>query len=152
MMDNDRLIKQLQAQLRVKDLNASKAAEFITGLGYTGELSDSTAKAWLSTVECEQCICAAILMPNGEIVRGHRHDSCYDVVRKRPNASREAIVAAVQGFVTSQNRFVDRQEAMQIQRAAGKESAMHGKLTGDILFSEDLYLAEWERTNIGDGH
>lgn len=92
----------------------------------------------------EECICAAILMPGGEVVRGHRHDSCYDVVRKRPAADREIICRALQGFVTSRNRFVDRYEGMALQRAAGKESAIHGELRGDQLFSEDLYMSHCE--------
>lgn len=89
----------------------------------------------------EFCICAAIQMPDGEIIRGHRHNNCYDVVRSRPNAesNRENIVAAVQGFITSTNRFVDRKEAMRLQIAAGIPSQFSRGYCGDILFSEDLY-------------
>lgn len=89
----------------------------------------------------EIVICAAIRMPDGEVIRGHRHNNCYDVVRARPDKVREDIVRAAQGFLTSQNRFVCREEAMKIQRAAGISSAQwpDGKLRGDSLFSEDLY-------------
>lgn len=96
----------------------------------------------------EICICAAIRMPDGEVIRGHRHDACYTVVRNRPvhsadpaviEASRMEIVKAEQGFVTSRNRFVGREEAMEIQKRAGCKSALYGELRGDILFSEDLY-------------
>lgn len=80
-------------------------------------------------------------MPDGEVIRGHRHNNCYDVVRARPDNIREDIVAADQGFVTSLNRFVGREEAMEIQRAAGIPSAQwpDGVLRGSDLFSEDLY-------------
>lgn len=89
----------------------------------------------------EFCICAAIRMPDGEVVHGHRHDSCYDVVRKRVPCDREAIVAAEQGFVTSTGRFVDRKLGMEIQKSSGRPSKYRrdGVLKGEDLFSEDLY-------------
>jgi hypothetical protein len=92
---------------------------------------------------CELCICAAIRMPDGEIIRGHRHNHCYDVVRQRANAkeNRENICQAKQGFFTTRNRFVDRQEGMRIQRTSGLPSSQwgDGEYRGDYLFSEDLY-------------
>ena len=45
----------------------------------------------------------------------------------------------IQGFLTSENRFVDRKEAMTIQKAAGKLNTKGQPLDGQILFSEDLY-------------
>ena len=44
-----------------------------------------------------------------------------------------------QGFVTSNNRFVDRTEAMMLQRMAGATRPDGSALRGNILFSEDLY-------------
>jgi hypothetical protein len=107
----------------------------------------------------EICLCAAIRMPDGEVVRGHRHDNCYDVVRARLMPSlvldgaraggkvlrvrqmREAIIAAEQGFLTSRGRFVDRREGMALMRASGLPShySADGGYNGDDLFSEDLY-------------
>lgn len=89
----------------------------------------------------EFCICAAIRMPDGEVIHGHRHNHCYDVVRARAEVCREAIVAAAQGFVTSTGRFVDREEGMRIQRLSGLRSKYHptGEYIGESLFSEDLY-------------
>lgn len=94
----------------------------------------------------EICICSAIKLPNGEIVRGHRHNHCYDIVRARPETLRTepgrlAVINAKQGFVTSRNRFVDRNEAMAIQRASGSPSSYgkDGEYIGESLFSEDLY-------------
>lgn len=93
------------------------------------------------TLPLEFCICAAIQMPNGEVIHGHRHCHCIDVARARVPMDREAIIKAEQGFVTSRGRFVDRQEGMLIQRASGRSSAYtaDGAYHGDGLFSEDLY-------------
>lgn len=89
----------------------------------------------------EVCICAAVKLPSGEVIRGHRHSHCYDVVRARPAADREATVKAVQGFVTSHNRFVDRKEGMAMQSVSGLPSCYgkDGAYFGEELFSEDLY-------------
>ena len=89
----------------------------------------------------EFCICAAIKMPDGEVIYGHRHSHCYDVVRARTNVDRLDIVHAEQGFVTSTGRFVNRKEGMILQRASGKAScySKDGQYRGDDLFSEDLY-------------
>jgi hypothetical protein len=80
-------------------------------------------------------------MPDGEVIHGHRHNHCYDVVRARADVDREAIVAAEQGFVISTGRFVGRADAMIIQKASGKPSkySKDGSYIGDHLFSEDLY-------------
>ncbi len=89
----------------------------------------------------EFCICSAIRMPDGEIIHGHRHNHWYDAVRAREGVDREAIIKAEQGFATSTGRFVDREEAMRIQRASGRPSRYRrdGLYIGDKLFSEDLY-------------
>jgi hypothetical protein len=101
----------------------------------------------MSVDEFEQCICAAIQLPNGEVWRGHRHDNCIQVAGNA-GASREDIANAVQGFITSRNRFVDRSEGAAIQNRAGIVSATTGLSLPedrglDMLFSEDLYLREW---------
>lgn len=92
----------------------------------------------------EQCICAAIQLPNGEVWRGHRHDNCIQVAGNAPGVQKEDIFAAVQGFITSRNRFVGREEGALIQAAAGIVSATKpSTLPQDLLFSEDLYLRDW---------
>lgn len=83
----------------------------------------------------EICICAAIKTLEGKIIRGHRHDDCIQTaIKMRLSPLREA---GSQGFMTSENRYVGREEAMRLQKAADVES-MHG-YRGSILFSEDLY-------------
>jgi hypothetical protein len=44
----------------------------------------------------------------------------------------------IQGFVTSRNRFVTREEGMKLQITAGIPS-VGGGYRGNRLFSEDLY-------------
>ena len=86
----------------------------------------------------ELIICAAV-RADGILIRGHRHSDCIrnGLDRKPPVNFKNA----TQGFMTSQNMFVDRKEAMQIQKKAGIKSAWtkDGEYNGDILFSEDLY-------------
>ena len=97
----------------------------------------------------EVVICAAIKLDDGYIVRGHRHDDCIRTAAARgdyPTRQHGPICADQQGFVTSRNRFVNRDDAMAIQKAAGLPSAdlvakgySDPSLRGDILFSEDVY-------------
>lgn len=88
----------------------------------------------------EVCICAAVKIGD-LVVRGHRHGDCLTTAGAIPGVSRDDVRSGVQGFVTSRNRFVDRREAMRLQRAAGVKScySRDGELRGEILFSEDLY-------------
>lgn len=92
----------------------------------------------------EICICAAIRLERGDVIRGHRHDACYAVARgwvEGGSLMREELHNAVQGFITSLNRFVNRYQGMELQRTAGVQSVQwpDGVLRGDMLFSEDLY-------------
>ena len=88
----------------------------------------------LNTVEPpELLICAALLMPDGYIVRGHRHSTCYHVaaqvcVEKKSVDDKTYYVrrwdsratnSAVQGALTSRNRFVDRDDATRLFLANG---------------------------------
>lgn len=84
----------------------------------------------------EICICAAWIATDGTIIRGHRHSGCLWTMLDMGLKPREDSEA--EGFITSHNRFVDRYEALELQKAAGilsKESPGYGK----CLFSEDLY-------------
>lgn len=87
----------------------------------------------------EECICAAIQLTNGEIVKGHRHNNC--IIATVDLYGKEAGISAIQGFMTTTGRFVDRKEAMRIQRVCGKPShyGPYGRYVGEHLFSEDLY-------------
>jgi hypothetical protein len=80
----------------------------------------------------------------GIVVCGHRHSNCIDTVKslsglRSVRFSPDGVGESIQGFMTSMNRFVDRQEAMAIAKTTGQvdESKLYNPLTG--LFSEDLY-------------
>lgn len=98
--------------------------------------------------ELEIVICSAIMLPGGKIFRGHRHADCIETAFKfvtwnagndpgehhwNPNMCRE------QGFITSKNRYVGREKALQLQLNAGIESACPSGYRTKELFSEDLY-------------
>lgn len=90
------------------------------------------------TEEKEICICAAIKFKDGLIIRGHRHADCFHNIDRR-GLGVEYIKDHVQGFVTSRNRFVDREEGRKLQDLAGIKSADKEGYRHNILFSEDLY-------------
>lgn len=89
----------------------------------------------------EICICAAILMSDGYIIRGHRHSDCIKKMLDIPRYKDESWNSKYQGFVTSKNRFVNRIDGAKLQKEAGIKSKMpegqeylHGE-----LYSEDFY-------------
>jgi hypothetical protein len=86
----------------------------------------------------ENCLCAAMLMPDGYIVRGHRHDDCIMTAAYYKRYSKGDLHQATPGFLTTTGRFVDRVEGAAVQKAAGIASVHTGTFT-DFLFSEDLY-------------
>ena len=94
-------------------------------------------------VQPEVCICAAIRLPDGRVIRGHWHHNCFAAISEL--ATVDASIPSrqerfEQGFVTSRNRFVDRKEGLALQLAAGIPSADPvRKGYGNQLFSEDLY-------------
>jgi len=92
-------------------------AELRSGRALTTQLADP-----------EVIICAAILMPDGYIIRGHRHNDC---IHTAAGIARYLGVRPVeQGFLTSRNRFVGREEAYVIHRPTEGCSD---------LYSEDVY-------------
>ena len=74
----------------------------------------------------------------GLVFCGHRHAHCmYTMVSITGIRSVESEVGDyIQGFLTSKNRFVDRQEAMIIAEAADQ---IISYTQSDTLYSEDLY-------------
>lgn len=86
----------------------------------------------------EICICAAIRCTDGTIIRGHQHRDCRDgAVRrgKKPGKKWED-----EGFITSTNRYVDREEGYRLMIDAGWESKnSQGYQLCEWLWSEDLY-------------
>lgn len=87
----------------------------------------------------EIVICAAIKTKDGKIIRGHRHADCFHTAVDREGLKREDVINADQGFITSKNRYVTREEGRILQDKAGIKSADPEGYRGNTLFSEDLY-------------
>lgn len=102
----------------------------------------------LHKAEREIVICSAIRLPDGRIVRGHRHGDCIrtaiELIDHRYNIGLEpkpwnASMCRERGFISSRNRYVDREEGLRLQLAAGIPSACPSGYRQRELFSEDLY-------------
>ncbi len=90
-----------------------------------------------SSTPNEIVICSAVKTTDGQIVRGHRHGDCIHTIYRMNLVPDTAIEA--QGFVTSSNRYVTRDEGRRLQDAAGIPSIAPEGYRGSTLFSEDLY-------------
>lgn len=91
----------------------------------------------------EFIICAAIRHEDtGKIYYGHRHNHCLEASNGELSwkLSREEItkIKRTQGFITSTNRFVEREEALLIALANNQVLDVT-QLRGKQLYSEDLY-------------
>lgn len=138
-------IESLIAELKSWKENRDRASARRT---YGPELKSNPlvrAIEFLSEGLREICICAAIRLEDGTIIRGHRHADCLNsfLEDKLRNDGRSVEVnmaeMAEQGFITSRNRFVTREEGRKLQDAAGIPSADRDGYRGNTLFSEDLY-------------
>lgn len=91
----------------------------------------------------ERIICAAIQIPEtGKVFYGHRHDQCNNSLNGELSwtMNRQEIcrVITIQGFVTTEGRFVDRKEALKI--ALDNDQVLDkSQIRGDNLYSEDIY-------------
>lgn len=98
----------------------------------------------------EIVICAAIRLPDGRVIRGHRHGDCirtaealvtwqHDPASGVNGPPWTASMCEDQGFISSRNRYVGREEGLALQLAAGIPSACPSGYRARLLFSEDLY-------------
>lgn len=100
----------------------------------------------------ERIVCAAIWLDDGQhhphqptetgiVVCGHRHAQCILMAGMLDPAkvvvTREMTAGRHQGFLTSWNRYVGREEALKIAMREGQVREKVG--AAHILFSEDLY-------------
>jgi len=100
-------------------------------------------------MENEIIVCSAILVENvgkkyDDIYLGLRHNDCFIAIKRRrelltkDDSVRVRILRnAKQGFLTSKNRFVDRETAMFIAR--NNNQVKHKFGNGKELYSECLY-------------
>ena len=87
----------------------------------------------------EIVICSAVRMNDGYIVRGHRHSDAIRTAHGIPRYQDERPHGDNQGFVTSLNLYVTREEGYVLQRNAGIPSIDSVGYKGESLYSEDLY-------------
>ena len=100
------------------------------------------AAVWYKDLEMKKDIPTESYLPSnlnqGIVFYGYRHGQCiYSkcmITGLRDAESGEYI----QGFLTSQNRFVDRKEALQIALSENQIKDL-SEIRGDSLYSEDLY-------------
>lgn len=91
----------------------------------------------------EKIICAAIqIAETGKVFYGHRHDQCINALNSElswtMNRQQISQVKKIQGFITSNCRFVDRKEAL-IIALENDQVLDKSQIRGDELYSEDLY-------------
>ncbi len=119
-----------------------------TRVFYLAEINRLKLALETATQLKEIVICSAIRLADGRIFRGHRHAHCinlaYDLVTYQKASGYsdlewECPDGDDQGFISSHNRYVTREEGLALQKAAGIESVAEGGYRGSILFSEDLY-------------
>jgi len=98
------------------------------------------AAIWYKFIPIKKEIPQGVVLPincdHGLVFCGHRHSHCmYTMVAVTGIRSVESEVGDyVQGFLTSKNRFVDREEGAKIHMANGHKIDFENR-----LFSEDLY-------------
>ncbi len=78
----------------------------------------------------------------GIVVCGYRHCNCIDILKmlsglRTVQFAPDAVGEHIQGFLTSTNRFVDREEGAKIAITAGQIPELKYGITE--LYSEDLY-------------
>ena len=91
----------------------------------------------------EKIICAAIkVIDTGKIYYGHRHDKCISSFNDEMSwtLSRQEIckIKYIQGFITTNNRFVEREEALVIA-LENNQVLDKNEIRGNKLYSENLY-------------
>jgi len=101
------------------------------------DMKFAVAKEIERIMDKEICICAAVLTNDGEVIRGHRHGDCIKTMYRMK--LEPSSFADSQGFVTSKNRYVNREEGRILQDNASIKSADKDGYRGKTLFSEDLY-------------
>ncbi len=79
----------------------------------------------------ETVICAAVRASNGKIVSGRRHNDAISALQAMQGYEGEQPHGDDQGFLTSTNRFVNREEAYRLHFP---DSTERGELHSDDLY------------------
>lgn len=106
-----------------------------------------SAKSFTSKFEDnKESITTAAILYAGEIFTGLMHaDALQAILRKYPELKLSASTGLTDGFMTSKGRFVDRQEAGAIAKAAQQIEHLDSRLIGSAeknLKAEDIYDPE----------
>ena len=75
----------------------------------------------------------------GVVICGYRHCNCIEIASMM--FTRKEMIGHVQGFLTNNNRFVDRIEAKKIAESCGQ--MLHTSRKSE-LYSEDVWLINYE--------
>lgn len=87
----------------------------------------------------ERIKCVAIMDVFGRLFSSDAPARHHNVLHQMKNAGADH-VGSDQGFLTSDGRYVDREEALKIATAAGQmKPRQPGQYNGPELFSEDLW-------------
>ena len=112
--------------------------------GTTGSDTERITCAAIWYKELPTSVFKPINIDKGIVVCGHRHGNCIDIVKslsglRSVQFTPDGVGESIQGFLTSNNRFVDRLEAAEIAISAGQvyRNFLDNPKIG--LFSEDLY-------------
>lgn len=82
----------------------------------------------------EKIVRAAVELPSGSLCLAARHADCMGAAMRSREVDR--VTSDMQGFLTSEGRFVDRREAMEIAKKAKQLRCVPKR---DYLMSEDLW-------------
>jgi len=77
-------------------------------------------------------------VPTGYVIGGWRHHSILEVMAIL-GIDRKHRRGICSGFITSRNRYVEREEAMKIAKAVGQFLGHSGSQKDAELYSEDIY-------------
>lgn len=122
-----------------------KDLDWVLGEIQTGHMSRAEAREEVEKLFPEIVICAAVRAKDGTIYRGHRHGhALYKPfgLQGMPGYEGERPHGDDQGFITSRNRYVTREEAYRIFVESGAVSVDESRhpMAGRMeLYSEDLY-------------
>lgn len=135
------------AAIFISELEA--VGPFTSGLHFAGQVLMGMYMGYgvlhLSERQKEIVICSAVRAKDGLVIRGHRHFHALQALHAIPGYEHERPWGDNQGFITSKNRYVTREEGYRIQKDAGIPSALEGTIhadaayVGEQLYSEDLY-------------
>jgi hypothetical protein len=140
----DEINKNLPDKFKIKSINPVEPTNETTE-----SLVDFAEKSYDNAVKklTPRILCAAIYFDDGLIyvhqpknimtgfvICGRRHHNCYSILGILSSDKKHFNFEKTQGFITSDDLFVNRKEAADIAFAAGQINELK-----DELYSEDLY-------------